>query len=70
MEAFDGGQRTPLTAEDARAVGPETKISLQPHLQLLSLSYPVDNLVLAVKKGMPETDIVSNAASQREGRFQ
>ena len=68
VEAFDGGYRTPLTAEDARAVGPETRISLQPHLQLLSLSYPADNLVLAIKKGMPETDIVSNAASRREGR--
>ena len=68
VEAFDGAHRIPLTAEDARAVGPETKISLQPHLQLLSLSYPADHLVLAVKKGTPETDIVSNAASRREGR--
>jgi len=38
------------------------------HLQVLSLSYPADHLVLAVKKGTPETDIVSNAASRHEGR--
>ena len=30
--------------------------------------YPVDTLVLAVKKGMPETDIVSGAASQHASR--
>jgi hypothetical protein len=68
VEAFDGAHRTPLTAEEARAVGPDTRISLQPHLQLLSLSYPADSLVLSVKRGTPETDIVSNAASRREGR--
>ena len=68
VEAFDGARRAPLTAEDVRGVGPETRLSLQPHLQLLSLSYPADSLVLSVKKGTPETDIVSNAASRREGR--
>jgi Putative DNA-binding domain len=68
VEAFDGAHRPPLTAEEARGVGPETRISLQPHLQLLSLSYPADSLVLSIKKGTPETDIVSNAASRRQGR--
>ncbi|HEY2039197.1 MAG TPA: DNA-binding domain-containing protein [Edaphobacter sp.] len=68
VEAFDGGYRAPLTDDDARAVGPETRLCLQPHLQLLSLSYPVDNLVLAVKKGSPEMEIVSNAVSHRERR--
>ncbi|HEY4380119.1 MAG TPA: DNA-binding domain-containing protein [Acidobacteriaceae bacterium] len=68
VEAFDGASRAPLTSEDARAVGPETRLSLQPHLQLLSLSYPVDNLVLAVKKEAPEIEIVSSASSQREKR--
>ena len=42
--------------------------SRTPHLQLLSLSYLADHLVLAVKKGTPEIDIVSNAASRHEGR--
>ena len=68
VEAFDGAHRAPLTAEEVCGVGPETRLSLQPHLQLLSLSYPADSLVLSVKKGTPETDIVSNAASRREGR--
>jgi hypothetical protein len=33
---------------------------------LLALSYPVDSLVLAVKKSAPEAEIVSNAANRRE----
>jgi hypothetical protein len=65
VEAFDGKHLDPVTAEDAGSVGPDSRLLLQPHLQLLELSYPVDNLVLAVKKGTPETDIVSSAAAQR-----
>jgi hypothetical protein len=33
---------------------------------LLASSYPVDSLVLAVKKHAPEAEIVSNAANRRE----
>jgi hypothetical protein len=68
VDAFDGKHVDPLSAEDAQLIGAESRLALQPHLQLLELSYPVDNLVLAVKKGAPETDIVSGAASQREAR--
>jgi hypothetical protein len=64
VEAFDSKQLEPLATEEALTVRPESRLFLQPHLQLLELAYPVDNLVLAVKKGMPETDIVSGAASQ------
>ena len=65
VEAFDGKHLDPVTAEYAGSVGPDSRLLLQPHLQLLELSYPVDALVLAVKKGTPETDIVSSAATQR-----
>jgi hypothetical protein len=68
VDAFDRKHRTPLTTEEAHAIGPESKLCLQPHLQLLELSYPVDSLVLAVKKHAPETEIVSNAANQRESK--
>lgn len=66
-DAFDGKQLDPLTADDIYAIGPSSKLFLQPHLQLLALNYPVDRLVLAVKKGTNEADIVSSAAAQREG---
>jgi hypothetical protein len=62
VEAFDRKRVAPLSAEDIQTLGPETHISLQPHIQLLELGYPVDELVMAVHKDVPETDIVSNAA--------
>lgn len=65
IEAFDGRQLVPLTSEDLQTIGPESRISLQPHIQLLDLYYPVDELVLAVHKTTPESDIVSNAAKER-----
>jgi hypothetical protein len=68
VDAFDRKHRTPLTAEEAQNIGPDSRLSLQPHLQLLELSYPVDTLVLAVKKGAPETEIVSNAATRLEAK--
>jgi hypothetical protein len=66
--AFDSKQLEPLATEEALAVGLESQLFLQPHLQLLEMAYPVDNLVVAVKKGIPETDIVSGAASQHASR--
>jgi hypothetical protein len=70
VEAFDGKQLEPLTTEEALTIGPESRLFLQPHLQLLELAYPVDNIVLAVKKGSPEAEIVSGAVSQHESRNQ
>src|ERR1700723_270802 len=52
--AFDSKQLEPLATEEALAVGLESQLFLQPHLQLLEMAYPVDNLVVAVKKGIPE----------------
>jgi hypothetical protein len=68
VDAFDRKYLTPLATEEVQAIGPDSKLSLQPHLQLLELSYPVDSLVLAVKKDAPETEIVSNAANRRESK--
>jgi hypothetical protein len=68
VDAFDGKHLDPLTAEDAQAIGPDSRLFLQPHLQLLELAYPVDNLVLAVKRESPEVDIVSSAATRLEAK--
>jgi len=68
VDAFDRQHRTPFATEEAQAIGPESKLSLQPHLQLLELNYPVDNLVLTVKKHAPEAEIVSSAANRRESK--
>jgi hypothetical protein len=65
VDAFDRKHRTPLTTDEAQAIGSESCLYLQPHLQLLELSYPVDRLVLSVKKNTPHADIVSSATNRR-----
>ena len=68
VEAYDCEKVAPLSAEDIQGLGPEGQIALQPHIQLLELRYPVDELVMAVHRDAPETDIVSNAAMGRKQR--
>ena len=65
IEAFDGASLMPLGWEDFARLGRDSTLRLQPHLQLLDLQYPVDDIVLAVHKVTPAIDIVSNAVSER-----
>jgi hypothetical protein len=65
IEAFDGASLMPLGWEDFDRLGRDSTLRLQPHLQLLDLQYPVDDVVLAVHKVTPAIDIVSNAVSER-----
>lgn len=65
IDAFDSRQLTPLSSEDLQAIGPDSQLSVQPHLSLLALQYPVDELVLAVHQATPESEAVSSAASER-----
>jgi hypothetical protein len=46
IEAFDNAELPPLTVEEIGAVGAHSRLALQPHVQLLALSYPADDLVL------------------------
>jgi hypothetical protein len=66
IESYDGLALLPLTEDDFRYLAADSTLTLQPHLQLLALRYPVDELVLAVHKETPATDIVSNAVSERK----
>jgi len=50
VEAFDKGEREPLTLEQIAMLQGDSRLALQPHLQLLELEYPVDDLVLALHK--------------------
>jgi hypothetical protein len=65
IEAFDGASLPPLGWPDFAGLGSDSTLRLQPHLQLLDLQYPVDEVVLAVRKVTPEIDIVSSAAAER-----
>ncbi len=65
IEAFDSPERKPLGPEDLLELGPELKLSLQPHLMLLELKYPVDDLRIAVNQLHEERDNASNAMAER-----
>ncbi len=64
VEAYDQASVIPLGLADFAALGSDSTLRLQPHLQLLHLHYPVDEIVLAVRRQTPELDIVSNAVSE------
>jgi hypothetical protein len=65
VEAFDRADVAPLTEPDFAELSAESKLHLQPHLQLLDLAYPVDELVLAVHRETGPSDIMSNAVAER-----
>ena len=64
VEAYDGAKEESLMHQDFAGLDSDSKLSLQPHLRLLDLRYPVDELVLAVRKQTPESDMMSNAISE------
>jgi hypothetical protein len=66
IEAFDSPALPPLDPVEFSRLLPTSTLALQPHLQLLALRYAVDEVVLAVHRNRPATDIVSNAVSVRK----
>lgn len=51
VEVYDGAAHPLFTVDDLRATDPaKLRLSLQPYLQLLELSYPVDDYLLALRK--------------------
>ena len=46
IEAFDNADRTPLTLDQVATLDANTGLALQPHLRLIALDYPADDLVL------------------------
>ena len=68
IEAFDEAARPRLTEADLPALGPDPQFQLQPHIRLLNLHYPVDDLLVKVRSEMEESDIVSNAVTEHAHR--
>jgi len=64
VDAYDSARRKPFSEDDFANLNGDTRLRLQPHIQLLDLSYPVDELVLAVRKEAPEIEVASNAVSE------
>ena len=66
IDAFDGKAEPALKPEDLAGADPETlRLPLQPYVHLLDLYYPVDDLLLEVKKDDEDTDFASNAFNER-----
>jgi hypothetical protein len=69
IEAFDGKAEPPLRPENLGGdVGASLKLRLQPYISLLDLKYPVDDLLLEVRKEDEDTDFASNAFQERHKR--
>jgi len=69
IEAFDAAALPALRTEDiAGAVGTDLRLQLQPYVQLLSFQYPVDDLLLAMRKEDEDKDFASNAFEERRKR--
>ena len=66
IEAFDNESKPALRTEDLATADAETlKLELQPYVRLLDFAYPVDDLLLAVRKEEEDTDFASNAFSEK-----
>ena len=68
IEAFDNAEKTKLSEEDLKNLGPDPKFQLQPYVMLLDMAYPVNDLLLKIREHEEENDIVSNAMEERPKR--
>ncbi len=68
IETFDSGERKPLGPEDLLELGPELVIALQPHIRLLELQYPVDELRIKSGSQPEEHCRASNAVAAPASR--
>jgi hypothetical protein len=50
IEAFDAADLTPLSPEALAILGEDPQLALQPHVSVLEVQYPVDDLLLAVRE--------------------
>jgi len=61
IEAFDNAENTPLTLDQIATLDGNSRLSLQPHLRLVPLTYRADNLVHALhnreKRGASEAGL-------------
>lgn len=69
IEAFDGKSAPALRREDLASADPaRLKLRLQPYVRLLRFRYPVDGLLLEVRKDNEEPEFSSNAFTERRKR--
>jgi Putative DNA-binding domain len=69
IEVFDGLREPSLKPEDLAGANPaKLRLRLQPYVSLLALRYPVDELLLEVRKDSHDLDVASNTFNERHKR--
>ncbi len=63
IEAFDSAKEELLDADDLAAIDDDSRLRLQPHLRVLELHYPVDDLLIELRNESGSSDASSNNAS-------
>ena len=63
-EAFDLAEVAPFGVEAIAQLDDDARVALQPHLQLLALRYPVDDLVLKVHRSRTRAEVSSQASNE------
>jgi hypothetical protein len=48
VQAFDSAEHAPLTLDQIATLDADSRLALQPHVQLIALDYPADELVLSL----------------------
>jgi hypothetical protein len=64
-EAFDLAEFAPISADEIAQLDDDAQISLQPHVRLLALRYPVDDLVLAIHRQHVRAESSSQASTRQ-----
>lgn len=65
VEAFDSAERAALTLEQIATLDGNSRLALQPHLRLMVLNYPADDLVLGLHQS--EKRQTSEAGVEHDG---
>ena len=68
INAWDGAAEKALGPEDLLELGPSLRVRLQPYIALLSLSYPVDDLLVQLTAGVEDHGTASNAVRAHRHR--
>jgi hypothetical protein len=67
IDVFDQGELPKLSPEDLSSLGEDPVFHFQPYIRLLDLAYPVDDLLLEIRRSeeAQENDIASNVVVER-----
>jgi hypothetical protein len=68
IEAFDEAAKPQLSQSDLQTLGDDPQFQLQPYLRLVEVNYPVDKMLLKIRRQQREFGMVSNAVEERPQR--